>query len=303
MKWDANDMAQKAANTGSTQKDQKLIALLNSLPDGFWDFRDADVREYTHGIHNYPAMMVCPISRTIIRLVKEIQPVETIFDPFVGSGTVLVEGMLSVAKKVFGNDINPLALYLSKVKTTRLDIRLLQQETQDLYRRAGDAYNRFALQIDEADEVMRCEYELDLTARGGWGANAPEYLLKYAQDTCIDIDIPNFKNIGYWFKPRVILLLSLVKREISRIEDKDIREFVFAAFSETIRFVSNRRNGEFKMFRMPADKVAVFEPDVIGVFAAILNRNIEKMCSFAPCPGTISLKQHRRRYTPCDSGK
>ncbi len=280
LKRDTSDMVQEVANKELTQKDQKLISSLNSLPKDFWDFKNTDVREYTHGIHNYPAMMVCPISRNIIRLVKEIQTVDTIFDPFMGSGTVLVESMLSGAKKVFGNDINPLALYLSKVKTTRLDISLLQRETQNLYDRVGDVYNQFSLQIDVVDEVMRCDYKLDLTAKDGWGVNAPEYLLKYTQDNYIDIDVPNFKNIGYWFKPRVILLLSLIKKEINRIENKDIREFIFVAFSETIRFVSNRRNGEFKMFRMPANKVDVFEPDVIKEFATILNRNVKKMNSF-----------------------
>lgn len=55
---------------------------------------------------------------------------------------------------------------------------------------------------------------------------------------------------------------------------------MFVAFSETIRFVSNRRNGEFKMFRMPANKVDKFYPDVIKEFTTILNRNIEKMNSF-----------------------
>lgn len=280
LKRDTSVMEQEMANKELTQKDQKLISTLNSLPKDFWDFKDTDVREYTHGIHNYPAMMVCPISRNIIRLVKEIQAVDTIFDPFMGSGTVLVESMLSGAKNVFGNDINPLALYLSKVKTTRLDISLLQRETQNLYDRVGDVYNQFSLQIDGVDEVMRRGYELDLTAKDGWGANAPECLLKYTQDNYIEIDVPNFKNIGYWFKPRVILLLSLIKKEINRIEDKDIREFIFVAFSETIRFVSNRRNGEFKMFRMPTNKVDAFEPDVIKEFTTILNRNVEKMNSF-----------------------
>ena len=273
-------MSKKTNNNQLTQEDQRLISALNSLPKDFWDFKNNDVREYTHGIHNYPAMMVCPISRNIIKLVKEVHPIDTIFDPFTGSGTVLVESMLAGVKNIYGNDINPLALYLSKVKTTRLDITLLQREAQNLYNRIDDVYSQFALKINNADEIMRCDYKLDLTAQNGWGAKAPEYLLKYTQENCIDIDVPNFKNIGYWFKPRVILLLSLIKKEISIIEDKNIREFIFVAFSEMIRFVSNRRNGEFKMFRMPPNKVDLFEPNVIKEFTAILNRNIEKMNSF-----------------------
>ena len=148
-----------------TQEDKTLISVLSSLPKDYWDFKADDVREYTHGIHNYPAMMVCPISRNIIKLVKDIQNVETIFDPFTGSGTVLVEGMLAGIKNIYGNDINPLALYLSKVKTTRLDITQLQQASQSLYNQIENVYNQFALQIEGADEIMRSVYKLDLTAK------------------------------------------------------------------------------------------------------------------------------------------
>lgn len=78
-----------------TENDKQLIATLNKLPIDYWDFREDDTKEYTHGLHNYPAMMVCPISRNIIRLMKEIQPVHALLDPFAGSGTVLVEGMVN----------------------------------------------------------------------------------------------------------------------------------------------------------------------------------------------------------------
>lgn len=263
-----------------TENDKKLISLLKALPEDYWDFKDEDVREYTHGIHNYPAMMVCPISRNIIQLVNKIIHIDTLFDPFTGSGTVLVEGMLAGIKNIYGNDINPLALFLSKVKTKPLDINELQFEAQQLFTRINKRYEPYIIQIDGADDIMRHLYNLDLTAKNGWGSEAPQYLFKYKEDNYLDIDIPHFKNIGYWFKPRVILLLSLIKSEINKISNKDIRNFVFVAFSETIRFVSNRRNGEFKMFRMPVAKVEKFEPDVIKEFLTILNRNIEKMNSF-----------------------
>lgn len=267
-------------NTSTTQQDKKLISALSSLPNDYWDFRSDDVREYTHGIHNYPAMMVCPISRNIIKLVKEVQNVDTLFDPFAGSGTVLVEGVLAGIKNIRGNDINPLALFLSKVKLTRLDVAQLQKSTQSLYNRIEDIYNQYESKINNADEMMQCVYNLNLTSKNGWGSEAPKYLRKYVQDNFLNIEIPEFKNIGYWFKPRVILLLSLIKAEINKIPDRDIRDFTFAAFSEVIRFVSNRRNGEFKMFRMPINKVEEFKPDVIKEFRTILNRNVEKMNDF-----------------------
>ena len=93
-----------------TKNDKQLIKQLQNLPDDYWDFRNEDTKKFTHGIHGYPAMMVSPISRSIIEIVKNIFPVHTLLDPFSGSGTVLVEGMLSGIENVTGNDINPLAL-------------------------------------------------------------------------------------------------------------------------------------------------------------------------------------------------
>ena len=267
-------------STTESEYDNQLIQVLQSLPVDFWDFKNDDVREYTHGIHNYPAMMVSPISRNILRIMKEIKPIHSLLDPFMGSGTVLVESMLAGVDEIYGSDINPFAVFLSKVKTTALDINLLQAEAQRLYENIEQRYRDNDIQIDGVDDIMRHSYDLDLTAKDGWGKSAPMYLTRYTEDNQIKIAVPDFKNIGYWFKPRVILLLSIIKEEISKIENPEIRNIIFVAFSETIRFVSNRRNGEFKMFRMPAAKVDSFEPDVIKEFTTILDRNIEKMNSF-----------------------
>ena len=73
----------------------------------------------------------------------------------------------------------------------------------------------------------------------------------------------------------------MIKNHILKIEDENIRNFVFAAFSESVRLVSNRRNGEFKMFRIPPIKVKSFKPNVLKEFAYILDKNIEKMNGFA----------------------
>ena len=268
------------SKTTYNENDKKLIESLKALPNDYWDFKDDDTREYTHGIHSYPAMMVCPISRNIIKIMKTITSVDTIFDPFSGSGTVLVEGMLAGINTVYGNDINPLALFLSKVKTTQIDISDLQKYCLSLLSCINFEYFDKKDYFDEADEFMQLELGLDLTSKDGWGSDAPKYLQHYSNIKGVSFETPNFKNIGYWFKPRVILFLQLIKNEIERIPVANIRDFALIAFSESIRLVSNRRNGEFKMFRMPPAKVELFKPDVIKEFTTILNRNIEKMNSF-----------------------
>ena len=263
-----------------TDKDRKLIALLQRLPEGFWDFKGNDTREYTHGIHSYPAMMVCPISRNIIKIMNEVMPISSLFDPFSGSGTVLVEGMLAGIPNILGNDINPLALFLAKAKTTLLDVNALQYSANELLSSIQNRYEQYMLQIDSVDDVLMNAYGLDLTAKSGWGDDGSHYLKEFCEKNKVNISIPDFKNIGYWFKPRAILLLQIIKEEINEIKDKNIRDFIFVAFSESIRLVSNRRNGEFKMFRMPPAKVEEFTPNVVKEFSTILQRNVKKMNSF-----------------------
>lgn len=263
-----------------TTQDKQLIKSLQKLPIDYWDFKEEGTKEYTHGIHNYPAMMVCPISRNIIKIVRDIQPVKSIFDPFSGSGTVLVEGMLSGMDVVAGNDINPLALLLCKVKTTKLDYSKLKCTSESLL---GTIRNRLSFNqdaLEKVDSYISETLELDIAGKKGWGDKAPSFLTEFCNTNKLDIQIPDFKNIGYWFKPRVIIELAIIKSEIERIFDSDIRDFIFVAMSETIRLVSNRRNGEFKMFRMPVAKVLKFNPDVYTEFSTILIRNIEKMKDF-----------------------
>ena len=113
--------------------DDKLVQKLTSLPIDFWDFKNSDTKEFTHGIHNYPAMMVSPISRNIISIMNTFQPIESLLDPFSGSGTVAVEGMLANIPTIMGTDINPLAILLSKTKTTVIEYKKLEKESKTLY--------------------------------------------------------------------------------------------------------------------------------------------------------------------------
>ena len=263
-----------------TTEDTQLIETLKKLPLDYWDFKDDDTKEYTHGIHNYPAMMVYPISRNIIRIMKEIRPVNSLLDPFAGSGTVLVEGMIAGLEKIAGSDINPLALMLSRAKTTRLDTARLRTVVETLVSEIEAARTRFDFIIEGVDGYIIDVLGLDVTSKKGWGDDAPKYLRRFCEENGAAIEIPDFKNIGYWFKPRVILELSIIKTAIKKIKDPAIRDYIFIAFSEVIRIVSNRRNGEFKMFRMPPDKVEKFSPAVFDEFKKVLYRNIDKMDDF-----------------------
>lgn len=260
--------------------DDKLINILDKLPNNYWDFKNVNTKEYTHGLHNYPAVMIPSISRNIIRIMKSISDVQSLFDPFSGSGTVLVEGMLAGINNVSGNDINPLALFLEKVKTTPINIIQLCREFNPFIELLNKKYIEIYGYIDMSELFITKCMRLDLSTTNGWGKNAYDYLRQFCNKYDVYIDIPNFKNMGYWFKPKVILELSLIKSLIKKINDKDIRDFFFLAFSETVRLVSNRRNGEFKMYRMESKNLKNYNPKVKEQFISILKRNIIKMNEF-----------------------
>ena len=180
-----NRKKEENGGTMITSTDKLLIEKLKALPIDYWDFREDDTKEYTHGLHNYPAMMVCPISRNIIRMVKELQPVHALFDPFAGSGTVLVEGMLSGIETVAGNDINPLALLLTKVKTTPIKHDLLVKETDSLLSRISSRRSELSWALDSIDSYIIDTLGLDVADKKGWGDEAPKYLEQFCEESWI----------------------------------------------------------------------------------------------------------------------
>ena len=70
-------------------------------------------------------MMIPQIARRLMEEYGEESKMN--LDPFCGSGTVLVESMLHNVNS-YGVDINPLAILLSKVKTTTINPHVLEKE-------------------------------------------------------------------------------------------------------------------------------------------------------------------------------
>ena len=198
--------------------------------EGFinWDFREADTKQFTHGVHTYPAMMIPQIARRLIYLYGK--DAKTLLDPFMGSGTSLVEASLTnQIKEAYGFDLNPLAFLISKVKTTPLNIENLDKELSNI--------------------IKSKNYK----------------------------ELPKFKNIEFWFKPKVIEQLAIIKTAINKINDKDIKDFFLVCFSETVRNVSNTRNGEFKLYRMSDKDLIKHNPYVISEFERIALKNMKGM--------------------------
>jgi len=218
--------------------DEEIIQYLGHLPLNYWDFNGYE-KDYTHDIHGYPAMMIPPISRNLINIIKRYQPIKNLFDPFAGSGTVLLEGILA-GLNVWGIDLNPLACLIAKAKCTPINPDLL---------------------VDTRENIIE---------------NIASEIVKLDNGE-LDIDCPKFKKIDFWFKPYVIRHLQVIKNNINRIENKDIKIFLSVAFSATVRQCSNTRNNEFKLYRLPEEKLLAFNPSVLEVFKTQLDVCVKGM--------------------------
>jgi len=95
-----------------------------------------------------------------------------------------------------------------------------------------------------------------------------------------EIKKPEFNNIDFWFKDKVIVKLAKLKKGIREIKDKQIQNFLMVAFSETVRYSSNCKNGEFKLVRVKGEKLEKHDPDVVGIFRKHAEKNIVGMTQF-----------------------
>lgn len=73
---------------------------------------------HVHGFHSYPARLH---PETAARLIEGLSdPKQVVFDPFCGSGSVLVEAR-RLGRKALGTDLNPLAIELAWLKSRAFD--------------------------------------------------------------------------------------------------------------------------------------------------------------------------------------
>lgn len=112
----------------------KDIKSKDALPE-YWDFKGNDRREHVHSIIKYPAVMVPNMQGEIFDILLKDDPnISNVLDPFMGSGTILIEGLLR-GVNVTGIDINPLSYLAVDVKTQKYSIKRLENKSKSLIER------------------------------------------------------------------------------------------------------------------------------------------------------------------------
>ena len=90
------------------------------------------VQGYTHDFYKYPARFSPSFVRFMLDSLTE--PGDYVLDPFMGGGTTIVEAAVS-GRRAIGSDLNELARFVTRVKTTplsRQDIAEIRQWVRDV---------------------------------------------------------------------------------------------------------------------------------------------------------------------------
>lgn len=170
--------------------------------DYSWSFSDKTIKDTAYITHNYYTYPAKFIPQLVSRLINTYtNKYDIVVDPFMGSGTAIVESLIN-NRYAFGVDINEIAYLISKVKTTPIDIKLLDKEYNILLSKFMDNKNLNDL-IEKSKNI-----------------------------------IPNNERIDYWFKPKQKQDLSIILYCISEIYNIDIRDFYLVAFAQILKTAS-----------------------------------------------------------------
>jgi len=145
-----------------------------------------------------------------------------------------------------GNDINPLAVLLTKVKSTPIE-----------FKKIG---------FDVANFLRKVEVEHTYEKKNSTLPEPPVHL---------------YKNLLHWFKEPVARDLEFLYQTIEQVEDRKIRDFLKIVLSNTIFGASNIDHRSSRFIRiLPKEKLARFNPNVMEEFRKNLIGSVNMVLKF-----------------------
>lgn len=212
-------------------------------------FISYDQTVLTHGLHKYPAKFFPELPRWLIK--RYSNKGDIVLDPFSGSGTTNVEALLNRRHSV-GIDVDPFSQYLSKVKTTPLEVNELKSAQEELLRS----------------------------------------ILDFRPSLINEQDIPKFPYRDNWFNREITIELAYIKKMIEVLDvDKPIKNFFRICFSSIIRAVSNADDNCTRTVVRKKLNKKVYPSDALTRFAETILINVPKMINFSQkCPGDIKVE-------------
>lgn len=206
-------------------------------------------------IHSYPAKAVPEMVRDLIDKLKDSYNIESVLDPFVGSGTTALEAKY-LGLDFYGSDLNPLAVLLARTKILTIDNTIYVKR-----------------HLDEFVKVIKKKYEDNIFV-SLYSFDNIKYWFKEE----------NIKELSF-IKNEIdrFLLRSKKNRETYAL-------ILLTSFSSTIRSVSLTRNGEFKLYRMSKNDIQKHKVNALDMFEKKLTNllNMLVVANDSYCKDTIA---------------
>ena len=214
----------------------------NSEPDPSWSFAElttSQTRYVTHGYHTYPAKFIPQLAA---RLIEELsKPGEWVLDPFMGSGTTLVEAKV-LGRRSVGTDINPVAHLISVAKASAIKPARLDGQVGQL--------------MHELADEQRGQGSL-------WESERK-------------VEVPEHERIDYWFKPDTKRTLAYILACIEGIADAGVRSFLRCAFSSILKSCSIWLQRSVKPTRDFSKQI----PDPVATFRRQVRQMLKRNAAF-----------------------
>ncbi len=213
-----------------------------------------DPKYVTHGLHPYKGKFYPQLAKGLMNLCA-LPSGASVFDPFCGSGTTILEGYLN-GHRTYGCDMNPVAAKIAKAKVGILDVN------PDVVR---EALGTLVAQIEDAPARLTDKRE-------------------QFNQTCLE-------EISNWFPEPVISKLNWILAAIRSVSEGVIRDFLEVVLSSIIREVSQQDPTDLRIRRR---KEAIQDADVFKMYLDALDTlyaRVEKFWSvrgyspdrFRPC--------------------
>ena len=197
----------------------------------------------TGNLHTYPAKAVPEMVSDLIKKIMSIKSINTVLDPFVGSGTTALEAKY-LGLDFWGSDLNPLAVLLSKTKVLTIE------NTTYTKRRLSE----FIAQVKEEYPKVRLIPVCTFDSIDYW----------FKEENILELNFLKFKISQF------INRANKANREMYAL-------ILLTAFSSTIRRVSLTRNGEFKLYRMSPSDIERFSISSIDEFEEAVSHLLDML--------------------------
>jgi hypothetical protein len=203
------------------------------------------LRYATHGIHEYRGKFFPQLVRSLINI-AQVPKDGIIVDPMCGSGTTIVEGILS-GRTTYGVDLNPLSVFVSETKC-------------DLLRIKGSTLTK---EYNSLDERLAKFCRIKNVNR---------------QDNFSDHDNGYLVN---WFASHTLSELAIIRYAIMKCDNQTVQKFFLVVLSNILRSVSWQKEDDLRVRRenkdiQPGEAIVRFREELLRttkLVAAFLYQN------------------------------